>query len=112
MIIITTELLNEFRQINVVLDKCCRIALRQPLPDNYLFFLTGASFQAAGSVVLTEDDLYQKFMSRRKTYALLAYGSRIFPPSQIKMSIYAKKTFSKILGFQRSWTNFLGINET
>ena len=43
--------MNGFRQINDVLDKCCYLALRQPLPDKPLILMTDASFQAAGYAV-------------------------------------------------------------
>ena len=53
--------------------------------------MTDASFQAAGYAVLTEDDPNQKYTSTRKTYAPVAYGSKTFSPSQIKMSTTQKK---------------------
>ena len=53
--------------------------------------MTVASFQAAGYAVLIEYDPNQKYTSTRKTYAPIAYGSKAYSPSQIKMSINAKK---------------------
>ena len=53
--------------------------------------MTDASFQAAGYAVLIEGDPNQKYISTRKTYAPIAYGSKTYSPSQIKMSIYAKE---------------------
>ena len=32
----------------------------------------------------------QKLMSKRKTFAPVAFGSRVFSPAQLKMSIYCK----------------------
>ena len=61
--------------------------------------MTDASFQAAGYVVLIEDDPNQKYTSTRKTYAPVAYGSKTYSPSQIEMSIYAKE-FIAILAFK------------
>ena len=52
--------------------------------------MTDAGLQAAEYVVLTEDDPYQNFMSTRKTYATVAYGSKSVTPSQLKMSMYEK----------------------
>ena len=52
--------MKEFREINEALDRCCQLALRQPLPGKQLFFLTDASFQAAGYAVLIKDDPNQK----------------------------------------------------
>ena len=87
IIITTTEFMKEFCGINDVLYKCCQLALRQSLPDRQLVLMTDASLQAAGYAVLTEDDAKQFIMSTRKTYVLVAYGSKTFTPSQMKMSI-------------------------
>ena len=87
----TPEIMKEFREINETLDRCCQLALRQPLPGKQLVLMTNASFQAAGFAVLIEDDPNQKYTSTRKTYAPIAYGSKTYSPSQIKMSVYAKK---------------------
>ena len=52
--------------------------------------MTDTSFTAAGYAILTEDDPNQKFTSVKKSYAPIAYGSKTFIPSQLKMPIYAK----------------------
>ena len=52
--------MKEFREINETLDRCCQLALRQPLPGKQLVLMTDASFQAAGYAVLIEDDPNQK----------------------------------------------------
>ena len=83
--------MKEFREINEALDRCCQLALRQPLPGEQLVLMTDASFQAVGYAVLIEDDPNQKYTSTRKTFAAIAYGSKTYSPSQIKMSIYAKE---------------------
>ena len=88
---LTPDIMKEFREINEALDRCCQLALRQPLPGKQLVLVTDASFQAAGYTVLIEDDPNQKYTSTRKTYAPIAYGSKTYSPSQIKMSIYAKE---------------------
>ena len=88
---ITPDIMKEFREINEALDRGCQLALRQPLPGKKLVLVTDASFQAAGYAVLIEDDPNQKYTSTRKTYAIIAYGSKTYSPSQIKMSIYAKE---------------------
>ena len=87
---ITPDFMKEFREINEALDRCCQLALRQPLPGKQLVLMTGASFQAAGYAVLIEDDPNQKYTSTRKTYPAIAYGSKTYSTSQIKMSLYAK----------------------
>ena len=84
---ITPDIMKEFRELNEALDRCCQLALRQPLPGKQLVLMTDASFQAAGYAVLIEDDPTQEYNSTRKTYAPIAYGSKKYSPSQIKMSI-------------------------
>ena len=53
--------MKQFREINEALDRCCQLALRQPLPGKQLVLMTDASFQAAGDAVLIEDDPNQKY---------------------------------------------------
>ena len=97
---ITPDIMKEFREINEALDRCCQLALRQPLPGKQLVLVTDASFQAAGFAVLIEDDPNQKYTSTRKTYVPIAYGSKTFSPSQIKMSIYAKEILAIYMAFK------------
>ena len=97
---ITLVIMKEFREINDALDRCCQLALRQPLPGKQLVLMTDASFQAAGYAVLIEDDPNQKYTSTRKTYAPIAYGSKTYSPSQIKMSIYAKEFLAIYMAFK------------
>ena len=52
--------MKEFRELNEALDRCCKLAIRQPLLGKQLLFMTDASFQAAGYAVLIEDDPNQK----------------------------------------------------
>ena len=52
--------MEEFREINDALDRCCQLAFCQPLPGKQLVFVTDAGFQAAGYAVLIEDNLNQK----------------------------------------------------
>ena len=83
--------MKEFSEINDGMDRCCQLALRQPLPGKQLVLMTDASFQTAGYAVLIEDDPNQKYNSTRKIYAPIAYGSKTYSPSQIKLFIYAKE---------------------
>ena len=86
-----TELVEQFNEINRDLDRCSQLALKQPLPNKQLVLMTDTSFTAAGYAILIEDEPNQKFTSVKKSYALIAYGSKTFTPSQLKMSIYAKE---------------------
>ena len=92
--------MKEFGDINEALDRCCQLELRQPLPGKQLVLMTDASFQAAGYAVLIEDDPNQKYTSTRKTYVPIAYGSKRYTLSQIKMSIYAKEFLAIYLAFK------------
>ena len=103
--------MKEFRQINEALDRCCQLALRQPLPGKQLVLMTDASFQAAGYAVLIEDDPNQKYTSTRKTYAPIAYGSKTYSPSQIKMSICAKEFLAIYMAFKEIGHVFRGATK-
>ena len=48
---------------------------------------------------MTEEDPEQKITSTRKTYAPVAFGSKTFSPSQLKMSIYAKEFLAIYFAF-------------
>ena len=108
---ITPDIMKEFTEINKALDRCCQLALRQPLPGKQLVLMTDASFQAAGYAVLIEDDPNQKYTSTRKTYAPIAYGSKTFSPSQIKMSIYAKEFLAIYMAFKEFGHIFWGATK-
>ena len=73
--------------------------------------MSDASFQAAGYAVLIEDDANQRYTSTRKTYAPIAYGSKTYSPSQIKMSIYAKEFLAIYMAFKEFGHIFLGATK-
>ena len=104
----TPDIMKEFREINGALDHCCQLALRQPLPGKQLVLMTNASFQAAGYAVFMEDDPNQKYTSTRKTYAPIAYGSKTYSPSQIKISIHAKQFLAIYTAFEDFGHTFWG----
>ena len=104
---ITSDIMKKSCQANEALDRCCQLAL----PGKQLVLTTDASFRAAGYAVLIEDDPNQKCTSTRKTYAPIAYGSKTYSPYQIKLPIYSKD-FLALHGLQRSWTFFLGFQQT
>ena len=62
----TTELVEQFNEINNDLDRCSQLALKQPLPNKQLVFMTDASFTASGYAILTEDDSKQKHTCVKK----------------------------------------------
>ena len=108
---INPDIMKEFREIHEALDRCCQLALRQSLPGKQLVLMTDASFQAAGYAVLIEDDPNQKYTSTRKTYAPIAYGSKTFSPSQIKMSIHAKEFLAIYMAFKEFGHIFWGATK-
>ena len=107
-VLMTSELIEQFNEINRELDRCSQLALRQPLPNRQLVLMTDASFTAAGYTILTEDDPNQKFTSVKKSYAPIAYGSKTFIPSQLKMSIYAKEFLAIYYAFKEFGHIFWG----
>ena len=107
-VLVTTELIQQFNEINRDLDKCSQLALKQPLPNKQLVLMTDASFTAAGYAILTEDDPNQKYSFVKKSYAPIAYGSKTFTPSQLKMSIYAKEFLATYYAFKEFGHIFWG----
>ena len=108
---ITPDIMKEFREINEALDRCCQLALRQTLPGKQPVLVTDASFQAAGYAVIIEDDPNQKYTSTRKTSAPIAYSSKTYSPSQIKMSIYAKIFLAIYMAFKEFGRIFWGATK-
>ena len=96
----TTELVQQFNEINRDLDKSSQMALKQPIPNKQLVLMTEASFTAAGYAILTEDDPNQKYSSVKKSYAPIAYGSKTFTPPQLKISKYAKEFLAIYYAFK------------
>ena len=83
-VLVTTELVEQFNEINKDLDRCSQLALKQPLPNRQLVLMTDASFTAAGYAILSEDDPNQEYTSLRNSYAPIAYGSKNFHSLTIK----------------------------
>ena len=51
--------------------------------------MTDASFMAAGYAVLIEDDPLEEYTSPKEAFAPVAYGSKTFSPTELKINIYA-----------------------
>ena len=105
---VTPNLLEQFTEINKALDRCCDLALKQPLPNKQRALMTDASFSAAGYAVLIEDDPMEKYSSMRKAFAPVAYGSKTFSPAQLKMFIYAKEFLAIFFAFKEFGHIFWG----
>ena len=61
--------------------------------------MTDASFRSVGYALMIEDSRNQKIQSKRKTYAPVAFGAKIFSPAQLKMSIYSKDFLAIYIAF-------------
>ena len=96
---ITSELKETFDSVKKALSDACELALKQPIPGKQLVLTTDASFRSAGYALMIEDNPDQKIQSKRKTYAPLAFGSKIFSPAQLKMSIYSKEFLAIYMAF-------------
>ena len=96
---ITSELKQTFDSVNKALSDACQLALKQPIPGKQLVLMTDASFRCTGYALMIEDNPDQKIKSKRKTYAPVAFGSKIFSPAQLKMSIYSKKFLAIYMAF-------------
>ena len=88
---ITSGLRETFDSVNKALSDARQLALKQPIPGKQLVLRTDASFRIAGYPLMIEDNPDQKIQPKRKTYAPVAFGSKIFSPAQLKMSIYSKE---------------------
>ena len=100
--------MQKFNGIDRDSDRYSQLALKQPLPNTQLVLMTDASFMAAGYAILTEDYPNQKFTSVRKSFAPIAYGSKTFTSSQLKMSIYAKEFLAIFFAFREFGQIFWG----
>ena len=96
---ITSDLKETFDSVNNALSDACELALKQPIPGEKLVLMTDASFRSAGYALMIEDNPDQKIQSKRKTYAPVAFGSKIFSPAQLKMSIYSKEILAIYMAF-------------
>ena len=90
---ITSELKETFDSVNKALSDACQLALKQPIPGKQLVLMTDASFRSAGYARMIKDNPDRKIQSK-KTYAPVAFGSKVFSPAQLKMSIYSKEFLS------------------
>ena len=77
---ITSELKETFDSVNKALSDACELALKQHIPGKQLVLMTDASFRCAGYALMIEDNPDRKIQSKRKTYAPVAFGSKIFRP--------------------------------
>ena len=83
---ISEELVDNLKEINASLAEACGLALRQPIAVKQYVLVTVARFLCYALMIEENDE--RKLLSKRKTFAPVAFGSRVFSPAQLKISIY------------------------
>ena len=96
---INQELKETFDSVNKALSDACELLLKQPIPGTQLVLMMDASSRNAGYALMIEDNPDQKIQSNRKAYASVGFGSKIFSPAKIKMSIYPKEFLAFYMAF-------------
>ena len=96
---ITSELKETFDSVNKALSDACQLAMKQPILGKQLVLVTDASFRSVGYALMIEDNPDQKIQSKRKTYAPVAFGSKVFSPAQLQMSRYSKESLAIYMAF-------------
>ena len=96
---ITSELKQTFDSVNKPLSNACELAFQRPIPGKQLVLMTDASFRSAGYALMIEHNPDQKIQSKRRTYAPVAFGSKIFSPAQSKISTYSKEFLAIYMAF-------------
>ena len=88
---ITEELLDDYKAINTALADACGLALKQPITGRQYVIMAEASFRTSGYALMIEEQDEKKLTSRKKIFAPVAFGSKVFSPAQLKVSIYCKE---------------------
>ena len=96
---VTSELKETFHSVNKALSDSFELSLKQPVPGKQLVLMTDAIFRGAGYAPMIEDSPDQKIQSKRRTYAPVASGSKIFSLAQLKLSIYSKELLAIYMAF-------------
>ena len=110
-VLVTTELIQQFNEINRDLDKCSQLALKQPLPNKQLVLMTDASFTAAGYAILTEDDEREIFICQKIIRSNCIWLKTFYAMATQNVHI-RQGILSDLLRIQRFWTYFLGSPQT
>ena len=98
LINITSKRKDTFDSVDKALSDDCELALKQPIAGKQFVVVTDASTRNAGYALIgVIPD--QNIQSKRKTYAPVAFGSKIFSPAQLKMSIYSKEFLAYYMAF-------------
>ena len=87
----TAELKDTFDSVNKALSDGSKLALKQTTLGQQLVLLTDASFRSTGYLLIIADNPDHKKQSKRKTYALVAFGPKISPQRNLKCPTNQKK---------------------
>ena len=96
---ITSELKKTFDSVIKALSDAWQLALKQPIPGKQLVLMTDANFRSVGYALMFEDNPDRKIQPKRRTYAPVAFGLKIFSPAQLKISIYSKEFLAIYIAF-------------
>ena len=107
---ITSELKETFDSVTKALSDACELALKQPIPGKQLVIMTDASFRSAGYALMIKDNPNQKIQSKKKTYAPVAFGSKVFSPHSSRYQ-FTEKIFWQSTRHFLSSNTFCGKNQ-
>ena len=88
---LTEEQFESTNQMRKDLEQACNMSLRLPKANAQYVILTDASFYAAVYVLMIEDYLCDQSSITFKTYVPVLFESKLFTPTYLKLSVYAKE---------------------
>ena len=97
-ITITEDLLDDYKAINTALTEACGLALKQLIKERQYVIMADASFRTSGYALMIEAKGDKKLTSKKKTFAPVAFGSKVFSPAQLK-SIYILQRISSNISY-------------
>ena len=97
--LITSELKETFDSVNKALSDACELALKPTMQGKQLVLMMDASFRSASYAFMIENSPDQKIQSKRRTYAPVAFRSKLFSPAQLKASRYSKEFLTIYMAF-------------
>ena len=110
-IIITHEHEKALEEITFSLKKACERTLRIAQKDLQYIILADASHYAAGYVLLIEDYCENQAGKKIKNYAPVSFGSRLFTPNQLKLSMYCKEFLATVYALETFEANIWGATK-
>ena len=108
---ITLDIKKEFREINEALDRCCQLALRQPLPGKpgpYDRCKLSSNWLCSANRRRSQPEVHLNTQNLR-SHSLWLKNLLTIPNQNIHLR---KRIFSRLHGLQRNWTYILGCHQT